>query len=124
MCVCECVFDHVQLFATPWTYIPLGFSVHGIFQAGIGILGRVVLSSSRGSPDSGLHPHALRVLHWQADFLPLRLTWEAPLLNYWLDSSAKKGRVRWDFLLGHKVCGLVAPPAGNTPASLTLEAKS
>ena len=43
---CCCVLSHVWLFANPWTSPP-GFSVHGIFHAGI--LEWVAISSSRGS---------------------------------------------------------------------------
>ena len=59
------VLSHVRL-CNPLDYSPLGFSVHGIFQARI--LGWVAISLSReifltqGSN--------LQLLHWQADALP------------------------------------------------------
>ena len=46
-----------------------GSSVHGIFQAGI--LEWVATSSSRDLPDSWIKPVSCRLLHWQADSLPL-----------------------------------------------------
>ena len=42
-----CVLSCVQLFATPWTVAPPGYSVHGVFQARI--LEWVAVSSSRES---------------------------------------------------------------------------
>ena len=42
-----CVLSRVQLFVTPWTVAPPGYSVHGVFQARI--LEWVAISSSRES---------------------------------------------------------------------------
>ena len=50
MCVCKCAFMHAQSCLTlcsPMDCSPLGYSVHGIFQARM--LGWVAISSSRGS---------------------------------------------------------------------------
>ena len=63
--------SRVRLFETPWTVsYPPGSSVHGIFQARI--LEWVAISYSRGSS----HPRdrtrcLLRLLNWQANYLPL-----------------------------------------------------
>ena len=49
--------SHVQLFATPWTVVLLGSSVHGILQARI--LECVAMPSSRGSSGSRIEPASL-----------------------------------------------------------------
>ena len=46
-----------------------GSSIHGIFQARI--LEWVAISFSRDLPKPGTEPVSLRLLHWQADPLPL-----------------------------------------------------
>ena len=63
-CCCCAELSYVWLFATPMDCSPPGSSVHGISQARIlewvAILGDLT--------PQGLNP---RLLHWQADFLPL-----------------------------------------------------
>ena len=63
---CECTLSGVQLFG-PKDCSASGSSVHGILQAGT--LEWVATSSSKGcSRPRGSNP---RLLHWQADSLPL-----------------------------------------------------
>ena len=70
MCVCVCaqLLSCVRLFATARTCSPPGSSVPGILQARI--LEWVAISSSRRS-SQGSSLSLLRLLHWQADSLPL-----------------------------------------------------
>ena len=70
--VCECagvhayLLSHVRLFATPRT-VTHKAPVYGIFQARI--LGKVVISSSRGTfPTQGSKPCLLFLLHWPRFF--------------------------------------------------------
>ena len=76
-------------------------------------------------PDPGIKPTCLASPALAGRFFTTAPPGKPLLLNCWLDSSVKKG-TGWggDFLLGHKVCGLLAPLAENTPAPPTLEAKS
>ena len=58
------------ILCNPTDCSPPGSSVHGILQARI--LEWVAISSSRGIfPTQGSNPCLLRLLHWQADSLPL-----------------------------------------------------
>ena len=66
------LLSSVWLFAPLWTVTkqPPGSSVHWISQAKI--LEWAAISSSKGiSPIQGWNPGLLRLLHWQADSLPL-----------------------------------------------------
>ena len=58
----------------PMDYSPLGFPVHGIFQARI--LGWVTISYSRDLPDPGIE---LQSLAMAGGFFPTRATWKALL---------------------------------------------
>ena len=52
---------HVTL-CDPMNHNPPGSSVHGILQARM--LEWVAMPSSRGSPDPGIKPSSLSLLHW------------------------------------------------------------
>ena len=56
---------------------PLGFSVHGILQAGI--LEWVAISSSRGSSNPGTNPTSLKSPALAGRFFVTSTTWEAPI---------------------------------------------
>ena len=74
-CVCVCVrvrayaLNHVQLFATPWTVAhqaPLSMELsRQEYKSGL------PFPSPGDLPDPGSNPCLLRLLHWQADSLPL-----------------------------------------------------
>ena len=68
---CMCVLSHLCLtLHDPKHCNPPGSSAHGIFQARI--LEWVAISFSRGSSrPRDWTPHLFRLLHWQADCLPL-----------------------------------------------------
>ena len=69
--VCMClVTQSCPTFFEPVDYNPPGSSVHGMPQARI--LEWVAISFSRLFVTQGSNPHLLGLLHWQADYLPLR----------------------------------------------------
>ena len=69
-CVCVCLVAQScpSLLYNPLDCIPLGFSVHGIFQ--VRILEWVAIPCSKGLPDPGTEPLSPMSPALQADSLP------------------------------------------------------
>ena len=63
-----CVLSRVQLFVTPWTVAPPGYSIHGVFQARI-VDCHFLFQGIFPTQESKLH--LLYLLYWQANSVPL-----------------------------------------------------